>query len=287
MLLRSCLCALLLVISAADRAFAQCTVGNDLFRFPTTDPPAGALAPPPGLSEGTPAPGTLRPDVTKRPYSLFGRLDTFVDGINRYCTTQLVEGTNILLTAAHCVRDHVSGNWVSDFRFWRSAEIDKAEPLRKPLCIATKKDWVGPPPSSFPGSFFWPSDYAFIVLNNPIDQKFLTVGIDAPNGTVSSFGYPVALGAHKTLIRVDGTLAKDSNFAMATVQHAEPTLRLGMSGGGWVANLTEQDGGSGNIVVGLSTTAGEADGNFFLAGPWFTACTKDLLNFVKASCGQQ
>src|ERR1700730_4958318 len=112
-------CALLVLGLTTERAHSQCTVGNDLFRFPATDPPTIPLTSPPGLTERTAAPGTMRPDVAKRPYSLFGRLDTLVDGINRYCTTQLVEGTNILLTAAHCVRDHLSGTWVSDFRFWR------------------------------------------------------------------------------------------------------------------------------------------------------------------------
>jgi hypothetical protein len=29
---------------------------------------------------------------------------------------------------------------VSDFRFWRAIEVEKGEPLRKPLCIAAKKD---------------------------------------------------------------------------------------------------------------------------------------------------
>jgi hypothetical protein len=52
---------------------------NDLFRFPDADPPTHALPPPPGLADGPMAPGTLKPDIGKRPYSLFGRLDTLVD----------------------------------------------------------------------------------------------------------------------------------------------------------------------------------------------------------------
>jgi V8-like Glu-specific endopeptidase len=72
------------------------------------------------------SPGTVKPDIAKFPYSVFGRLDTFVDGTIRYCTARRVEGTNILLTAAHCVRDNESGNWVSDFRFWQATEVVSA-----------------------------------------------------------------------------------------------------------------------------------------------------------------
>lgn len=280
------LSVLLLIASTADPAHAQCAVGNDVFRFPAGDPPTTPLTPPPGLEEGTAAPGTMRPDVAKRPYSAFGRLDTVVDGVNRYCTAQLVEGTNILLTAAHCVRNNQNGNWVSDFRFWRAAGIDQSEPLRKPLCIATKKDWVGPPPANFPGRFFWPADYAFIVFREALGQQFFRLGVDAPNGTVSAFGYPVGLGSHKTLIRVDGRLEKERDFAMAAVEHTEPALGLGMSGGAWVAGLNEGEGGAGD-VVGLSTTSSTSGSTSFLGGPHFTVCAKELLEFVKAACAPQ
>jgi hypothetical protein len=284
---RLLVCAALLVAIASGRAYSQCPVGDDLFRFPAGDQPTTPLTPPPGLAEGTPAPGTIRPDVARRPYSAFGRLDTVVDGVNRYCTAQLVEGTNILVTAAHCVRNNQNGNWVSDFRFWRAADVDQTEPVRKPLCIATKKDWVGPPPANFPGGrFFWPADYAFIVFREALGQQFFRLGIDAPNRPVSTFGYPAGLGSHKTLIRVDGRLEKVPDFAMAAVEHTEPALALGMSGGAWVADLNEGEGSAGD-VVGLSTTTGTSGGTSFLAGPLFAVCAKDLLEFVKTACAPQ
>ena len=147
-----------------------------------------------------------------------------------------MEGTDILLTAAHCVRNNASGNWVLDFRFFRAGEIDKAEPLRRPLCIATKKDWVGPPPAGFPGNFFWAADYAFVILREPLAQHFLKLGIDAPDGPVSAFGYPAAIGSHKTLVRAGGGMLAEGvpGFAMGSVEHSELGLGLGMSGGAWV-----------------------------------------------------
>jgi len=288
MRLRFLLCAILLTPLSPQYTHAQCLVGNDLFRFPDGEPPAAPLTPPAGLADGPTAPGTIKPDVTKRPYSLFGRLDTLVDGINRYCTAQLVEGTNILLTAAHCVRDNKSGKWVSDFRFSRAGDIDKTEPLRKPLCIATKKDWVGPLPAGFPGNFFWPADYAFVILREPLAQHFLKLGINAPDGPVAAFGYPVAIGSHKTLVRADGMLAEAvPGFAMGSVEHSEPALGLGMSGGAWMVGLAEGDTDAGNSVVGLSTVTGSAGGTPLLGGPRFTVCAKELLEFSKASCGPQ
>jgi hypothetical protein len=278
---RVLVCMTLLTL-ASEHALAQCP-GNDLFRFPDTDPPAGALTPPPGLADGPMAPGTIKPDIGKRPYSLFGRLDTLVDGINRYCTAQLVEGTNILLTAAHCVRDNKSGKWVSDFRFLRASAVEAGEPLRKPLCIATRKDWVGPPPAGFTGNFFWPADYAFVILREPLDQHFLKLGIDAPEGTVAAFGYPAAIGSRKSLVKADGDFFHVSTFDMGAVTRSDIAMSLGMSGGAWITGLTEADDSGGNVVIGLSTTAPPNA----LLGPRFTICAKELLEFVKATCAQQ
>ena len=284
--LRHLACSLLVAAFASQGALAQCPVGNDLFRFPDAEPPTGPLKPPPGLADGAPGPGTTVPDPAKPPYSAFGRLDTLVEGVNRYCTAQLIEGTNVLLTAAHCVRDNATGNWVSDFRFWRAGKVETTEPLRKPLCIATKKDWVGVPPPPF-GRFFWPADYAFIVLREPLDGPFLKLGSDATAASVAAFGYPAAIGLRKALIKTQGQFAKDPDFALGVVQHADPALGLGMSGGAWVSELTEAGGGTANVVLGLSTTVPTASGAPQLMGPQFTVCAKELLDFARTACAQQ
>jgi hypothetical protein len=271
-----------LLTFASEHALAQCP-GNDMFRFPDADPPTGSLTPPPGLADGPMAPGTIKPDIGKRPYSLFGRLDTLVDGINRYCTAQLVEGTNILMTAAHCVRDNKSGKWLSDFRFLRASAVEAGEPLRKPLCIATRKDWVGPPPEGFAGNFFWPADYAFVILREPLDQHVLKLGIDAPEGPVTALGYPAAIDSRKSLVKADGDFLRVPGFDMGAVTRSDPALGLGMSGGAWVADLAEGEGNTGNVVIGHSTAAPPD----FVIGPRFTVCAKELLEFVKTACVQQ
>jgi hypothetical protein len=108
------------------------------------------------------------------------------------------------------------------------------------------------------------------------------------DGPVSAFGYPVAIGSHKTLVRADGTLSKAfPNFEMGSVEHGEPGLGLGMSGGAWVVGLAEGDTDAGNSVVGLSTVTGSAGGTPLLGGPRFTICAKELLEFAKVSCSQQ
>jgi len=185
------------------------------------------------------------------------------------------------------VRDNKNGGWVSDFRFWRGAEVEKSQPLRKPLCIATKKNWVGPPPPEFGGNFFWPADYAFIVLREPLGEHFLKLGSDMTKGTVAAFGYPVGVNSRKTLVKTDGQLSKEPDFALGVVEHSDAALALGMSGGAWVADLKEDGGTAGNSVVGLSTTTGVSNGKPLPVGPQFTICTKELLDFVKMSCDQQ
>jgi V8-like Glu-specific endopeptidase len=56
------------------------------------------------LGDGLTARGAIKPDIGKRPIGFSAVSHTLVDGVNRCCAAQLVEGTRILLTAAHCVR---------------------------------------------------------------------------------------------------------------------------------------------------------------------------------------
>ena len=126
-------------------------------------PPEKVVAPidAPKQDPATPA------DITKPPFSMTGRFLSNVDNERRYCTAQFVEGTDILLAAAHCVRNK-NGVWVDSFHFTPAA-LDRPDAvISDARCIATKSDWV----TGKAGSWYYPSDYAFIILKRPASLWF-------------------------------------------------------------------------------------------------------------------
>lgn len=276
--------ALMLAVSTPT-AFAQCKF--DLFRVPDAGLGVGApLTPPPGSADGTLLKGATFPEVSKPPYNVFRRLDTLVNEKNRYCTAQFVGRGDILLTAAHCVRDNGNGAWVEDFQLRGLGTAENDDPLTNPKCIATPRGWVGRLPDGFDGRFFWPDDYALIVLSSTISEKFLQLrsNIEAP-ADVSAFGLPVGLGRHRKLVEITGGADREKDFTtMGLVTHKQPDAGLGVSGGAWITHLSPISDGISNSVVGLSSTVFEENGNFLLGGPYFDQCASEMMTFVQQEC---
>ncbi|MER8533357.1 serine protease [Mesorhizobium sp. M1005] len=276
--------ALMLTMSMSV-AFAQCDF--DLFRGPEAGLGAGApLAEPPGGGDGNLVQGTIFPNILKSPYNVFRRLDTVVKGTTRYCTAQFVGRGDILLTAAHCVRDNGDGTWVGDFQLRDLGNAENEAPLTNPKCIATPRGWVEPLPEGFGGRFFWPDDYALVVLPSVTSDNFLQLGneIDAP-ADVFAYGLPVGLGHHRKLVEITGQAARDKDFAtLGVVTHKQPDAGLGMSGGAWVTRLGPVLDSTSNFVIGLSSTGSEEGGTFLLAGPYFDHCAVEMMKFIQQEC---
>lgn len=258
----------------------------DLYQVKDAGLPAETpLAKAPGSADGLPSgQGTLLPAANQAPYSAFRRLDSLVNGANRYCTAQFVD-RDMLLTAAHCVRDNGNGAWADIFELREIGAAD-AKPVSDPKCIVTPRGWVGKMPKPLGQSrFYWPDDYALVVLKQPMSDHVLNIGVGAEGTSVQAMGLPVEIGSHDKLIAAPGKLEIEpvhSGFGAAVA--LEKNATLGMSGGAWLVNpsATAQDGA--NMVVGLSTTISRDDNNVFFAGPRFEQCAIEMVAFVRSEC---
>jgi hypothetical protein len=258
-----------------------CAVGNDFLDWRTAGPPKPS--PPEKTVDPIAAPANdpaVPADVTKYPFSVSGKFLSAVDNEKRYCTAQFVEGTDILLTGAHCVRNK-NGVWLDQFKFTPAAANAPGNSITDARCFATKSDWVS-------GDWFWPADYAFVLLKGSSSRGFMRLETNTSATTATAIGYPMQIDNGATLYRVTGPLARVSwpgtqpGEDLGSITYSDPRFTLGVSGGAWISNLSNGDGSENARIVGMnSVNASDPNG---VGGPLFGACTKDLLEFIRKTC---
>lgn len=268
--------AIVLWASVVQPAFAECNF--DIYFVPTAGLASSVAENPfPDVPEEQAIAGTIFPDASKAPYDAFRRLDTVVNDIERWCTGVVAGRDNILLTAAHCIRDNVNGAWVEDFTLFDLADTPSVQ-AKKPKCMVTPRGWVGRIPHGFAGRFFWPDDYAFVVFEEALGGSALEIKAVPSPAPVRATGLPFVLGKHRKLVEVAGEAVSDTSFpSMGTVAFAQPGMSLGVSGGAWLSTANE--------VVGISSFANATVTGFLVGGSYFDACIALALAFAEQECG--
>lgn len=190
------------------------------------------------LTPGVP----VQANVDERPFWNGGKLYfTKPDGQNYSCTAAFSGQNNILLTAAHCVRDGQTGAWYSNFMFYR-AYSNGGEQSVGWTCAMAYYMWASPPMN-------FKYDYAFIHANTASGAGWLGWKTQIPYTTWTAIGYPKNYGNNQYMYEVDGDLGPISN---GIVQMNNNPMNFGASGGSWIAELTIPRVG-GNYAVGLNS----------------------------------
>ncbi|OMD87518.1 MULTISPECIES: serine protease [Paenibacillus] len=226
---------------------------------------------PPLNAIGTPFPA----DETQFPYHVAGRFfltitlenGTFQDSVG---SAQFVGHCSIILTAAHCVRNSVNGQYYSNFLFSRGYENGNGDDFGITR-VATLDDYVGST-----GQTRRSFDYAFAFTDRAFNDW---IGIQAnnPHNSFRAIGYPLNYGAGEKLYAVDGT--KGTVEGNTAVMIGNPYKNGGSSGGAWIANFSTERDGLKNIVVGLNSGS-IVDSNDKMISPIFAQKTFDLFNQV-------
>lgn len=217
------------------------------------------LAPP-----GEPVPA----DVYESPYSSSGALFfTKPDGKNYICTAQFTGKDNILLTAAHCVRDGSSGNYYTNFRFHRAFSNGGGQVVDL-KCTITYDSWFNPA-SNFK------YDYAFIQTKSASAKGWMGWKTQIPYYNWTAIGYPDNYGGNKYMYKVEGSKNQTSG---GIVQMLDNPMGKGSSGGAWVAELSNE-----NLAVGLNSFRLDVDPES-LYGPLFDDQFVSLYNKAVNNC---
>ncbi|BDU00448.1 trypsin-like serine peptidase [Nocardia sputorum] len=202
-------------------------------------------------------------DLAVSPYRYGGILvfEDYSDGQTRYGTAQFVAELNILLTAAHNVRDFKTGGWNSNLVFYRGYKNGNYATKYAITYAGTMDLWVG---GTSPRLQY---DYAFLRTAGSSEGALGMKTLESEPGW-TSMGYPKGYAMGQVMHRVDGTRGTKSG---GVIQMLGNPMDGGSSGGAWTV---------GSIVMGNNSAryASNPDAQW---GPVFNNYTFDLYRAVK------
>lgn len=216
-------------------------------------------------------------DVSIWPFKLGGQLHyTDVnDGKSKSCTAQIVGHFNVLLTAAHCVRDSASGAYHTNFEFHKGYREGEAEEIIPIQAVITHEEWIGHNRAY---------DYAFCYTTIKMED-YLRFQIGMPVQDVYAIGYPKVYGNGEIMHMVEGKTWVDSREGTVAML-GNAMEGGGASGGAWFYNFSTTERRNTNIIVGINSFIREySNGSKVMFSPFFDQRVFNLFN--KLICLQE
>ncbi len=205
------------------------------------------------------------------PYWSAGRLSFRDDtGKAKWCSAQHVDDLKVILTAAHCVINHATGLWHSDFTFARASADGISPQAVDWRCISIFDAYHKP-------AVNYAYDYAFILAKTDDERAPLDLASGIPaSADLTAIGYPSVPDRGRFLYKVDGSWL---GVAGGIVTMGDNPLTAGSSGGAWFSDFEAGGGHGKNRVVSLNSHRLAND--MQTHGPLFTSDTLALKNHVR------
>lgn len=217
------------------------------------------------VSENTEMRGAAVPidaDTSVSPFDAGGKLFLTMNGKDYYCSAQFCGDDFLVLTAAHCVRDAVSGEWAENIFFVRAYKDLSHQQTFPVKAAVVNKNWNSDVNARL--------DYAFVITAKRSDVSPLPYKTDVNNADVTAFGYPQNFGGGYAMKRADGPTSLEQNDLVLMQGNL---MKGGATGGAWV----EQ---GGNTVVGLSAFSSQ-NSTEHIYSPQFTSDFDNLADYAK------
>ena len=214
-------------------------------------------------------------DVTKKPLYWAGKLFYLIGQDEYVCSAQFIS-PDVILTAAHCVRDGDTGNWYTDFIFALQYNNGKFGKLYDYDCVATKNGWVQ---EGFEKYFY---DYAMIKTTEPSTTGHFGThwGWSGNYDGAIKIGYPGGVADGQVMQVETGPI----RFVEGVVEltHGNEADQRGSSGGAWIGTA------GGNVpqdhyIISVESF-GFPDQPGVDYGPYLTEEFKDLFDYVQNGC---
>ena len=203
-------------------------------------------------------------DLKQMPFSAGGKLFFSGDGKNYIASANIMERSNLLVTAAHCVQNKDTGMIYDNFLFERCYDDGKSSEKLTFKTVALKEYWHS--------EKTWKWDYAMVVLNSnsTIESplKYSTENIE--NKTITAFGYPANYYGGKQMVFVKGDAARRSDYTWL-INGCK--MRGGSSGGAWVLE-------DNKTIVGVNSYGPVSEEYAYEGSPIFDENFESLYNYV-------
>ena len=216
-------------------------------------------------------------DVLSKPLYWAGKLFFRAPDGDYVCSGQFIS-PNVVLTAAHCVRDSETGEWYQDLIFALQYNAGRYGAIYSYDCVATRNAWVQP------GFERFLYDYAMIRVDTPSRTgNFGTHwGWRGAYNEANKIGYPGGV-ADGEIIQVEhGPIA----FVDGVVQmkHGNPADQGGSSGGAWIGAYSDAEGSNdGNYIISVESFGYDEEPGVDY-GPYLDENFKDLWDYVENGC---
>jgi hypothetical protein len=197
------------------------------------------------------------------------------------CSAQFI-APNIILTAAHCMRDDTTGQWYKDFVFALQYQRGQTTQQVTPKCYGMWNKWVH---ASDDDEIHWHYDYAMILTEESSKTGSFgwTYNYDPSQfPTAMKVGYPADI-LDGEVVQMDGgpLTAPETRSGLVMLRHGNPKNAGGSSGGAWVGNFSGSM--EGNRVISV-TSHHVGDETSVSYGPHFDQDFKGLLDYVQRGC---
>lgn len=184
-------------------------------------------------------------DVTKQPYCNAGKLFfTKSDGKNYMGSAEFCGNHQIVLTAAHCVRDHTTGDWFTNILFFPAYANGGKEKFPIKLKF-TPDNWYNKKKDEP-----FHLDYSFLTTNKKSKTGYLGWKTHSKYPEWTSIGYPKNYGNAEYMKEVRGDKASTKP---GLIEMSNNPMTQGCSGGAWIGDLNSSDKRGGNYAIGLNS----------------------------------
>lgn len=234
-----------------------------MFRTGVGFPEIGPI-PSPEDANAAPTTDPKQADLSRMPFITGGKLFFTLDNVDYVGSGNVFMRNNLLLTAAHCIQDDITGHLAENFVFERcyTGELSTEDFTFK--TVALKENWYNEKDNKW--------DYAIAVLNQnstvAAPLKYSTQ--NALGKQVTAMGYPVNYFDGAQMMFINGMVTERvDNWTIVGGK-----LSNGASGGAWVLE-------DGETAIGLNSFGTKtAKGGVYMGSPKFDAEFDKLYQYV-------
>ncbi len=168
--------------------------------------------------------GTIKKaDVNSSPYNAGGKLFFTNDGKDYVASAQFCEDSNLLLTAAHCIKDAKTGKWSENIVFKRGYNCSLYSQKVAIKACAIRQEWLS-------GSYG--ADFAFAVTKEKSEVQVLKSKINVNQSDYClSFGYPGNFHSGEKMGYIETSLRSHTHNILCMPGNI---MSNGCSGGAWL-----------------------------------------------------
>lgn len=218
----------------------------------------------PQLSPNDPTSDPKEADLAQMPFRTGGKLFFTLDNVDYVASGNIFMEKDLLLTAAHCVQDDISGHLAEKFLFelCYSGEQESEDFTFKK--VAFKENWHIEQDNKY--------DYAIAVLDKPSSvEKPLKFTTESPLGkTVTAMGYPLDYYGGAQMMYINGAISVRGD----TWTIIGGKLTNGASGGAWVL-------GDNETAIGLNSFSTKTSkGGIYMGSPKFDSEFNSLYEYA-------